>query len=124
MLNPSASHLATTTTRDESTVVLTCRGSAETEALTTLNQVLTALHDDVVETHARIVIADIRELEFASSSCLKAFVTWLQRVQELDAEHQYQIVFRSNPKHSWQRRSLGALAAFAAGVVQIEAEAS
>jgi hypothetical protein len=105
--NPSPSHLSTSTTRADSTVVLTCRGSAETEALESLNQVLTTLHN-----------------EFASSSCLKAFVTWLQRVQELDTEHQYKVVFRSNPNHSWQRRSLGALAAFAAGVVQIEAEAS
>jgi len=104
-------------------MVLTCSGSAETEALESLNAVLNGLHQDVVSNSTRNVIADVRGLEFASSSCLKAFVTWLQRVQELDDSHRYQILFRSNPSHSWQRRSLGALAAFASGVVRIESEA-
>jgi hypothetical protein len=112
----------TTTVRDGDKVVLTCRGAAETEALEALDTALSALHDDAVRTPTRTVFADVRDLEFASSSCLKSFVSWLQRVQELDDEHRYKVVFRSNPEHSWQRRSLGALAAFAAGVVQIEEE--
>jgi hypothetical protein len=104
--------------------VITCSGSAETEALSDLATALDALHSDAMKQSAPSVVADIRGLEFASSSCLKAFVSWLQRVQELDDEHRYKVRFRSNPRHSWQKRSLGALAAFAAGVVEIEAEAS
>jgi hypothetical protein len=119
-----ASHLSTSTSRDGETVVLTCTGSAETECLDSLSQVLKTLHENAVLNPPRTVIADVRGLEFASSSCLKAFVTWLQSVQELDDGHRYQVLFRSNPRHSWQRRSLGALAAFAAGVVRIESDAS
>ena len=118
----SRSLLSTTLSRDGDTVQLTCAGAAETETLGALRAALDSLHRDVVRDATRTVVADVRGLEFASSSCLKVFVTWLQRVQELDEAHQYQIVFRSNPRHSWQRRSLGALATFAANLVRIEAE--
>ena len=122
MNQPDSKLLSTTTSRDGDNVVITCLGSAETEALPTLAFALDAIHQDAIKCSAGSVIADVRGLEFASSSCLKAFVTWLQRVQELDDEHRYKVRFRSNPQHSWQRRSLGALAAFAAGVVEIETE--
>jgi hypothetical protein len=123
MIQPESKLLSTTTSHDGGNVVITCLGSAETEALSTLASALDAVHKDAIETSAGSVIADIRGLEFASSSCLKAFVTWLQRVQELDDDHRYKVKFRSNPRHSWQRRSLGALAAFASGVVEIDTEA-
>ena len=119
----SAHLLATSTAREGETLVLTCTGSAETEALDSLHDVLTGFHDEALRQPGATVVADVRGLEFASSSCLKAFVTWLQWVQELDDDHRYQILFRSNPRHSWQRRSLNALAAFASGVVRIESEA-
>jgi hypothetical protein len=111
-------------TRDGGRLVLLLSGSAETESLPALNQILAGIHEDAVRSSIPTVLVDLRELEFASSSCLKAFVTWLQRVQELEGANRYTVVFRSEPKHSWQRRSLGALAAFASGVVQIEAEAT
>jgi hypothetical protein len=114
--------LSAETSHDGNALVLTCTGSAETEAFEALSDALSNVHDDAVKRSAPQVIADVRELEFASSSCLKAFVTWLQRVQELDDDHRYKVKFRSNPRHSWQKRSLGALAAFAAGVVEIETE--
>jgi hypothetical protein len=116
--------LSTNTTLDGATLVITCTGSAETDAFAELVTALDAVHNDAMRRSAPSVVADIRGLEFASSSCLKAFVTWLQRVQELDDEHRYKVRFKSNPRHSWQRRSLGALAVFAAGVVEIDADAS
>jgi hypothetical protein len=112
--------LSATTSHDGTNVVITCTGCAETEVLPELAAALDAVHTDAMKRSASTVIADIRDLEFASSSCLKAFVSWLQRVQELEDHQRYKIRFRSNPRHSWQRRSLGALAAFAAGVVEIE----
>ena len=102
--------------------MLRCTGSAESDAVDTLREVLDGLHIDVMNHPVPEVVADLRGLEFASSSCLKLFVTWLQRVQELDDEQRYVVRFRSNPRHLWQKRSLTALAAFAAGVVRIEAE--
>ena len=119
-----ASLLTTVQSRDGESLVITCTGSAETEALAGLEQALDTLHADAVAGSARAVIADIRGVEFASSSCLKAFVTWLQRVQSLEDDRRYKVVFRSDPRHSWQRRSLGALAAFAAGVVELRTEAT
>ncbi|MBX3158694.1 MAG: hypothetical protein KF773_22185 [Deltaproteobacteria bacterium] len=116
--------LATTTSQEGHVVTLRCAGSAETEALPQLRGVLDALHERAVAGAASEVVADVRDLEFASSSCLKAFVGWLQRVIELDEPARYQVRFRSNPRHSWQRRSLGALAAFAGDLVRIETEAA
>ena len=116
--------LSTVTTHDGAIVVLTCRGSAETRAFSELSAALDAVHRDALDHAATEVIADVRALEFASSSCLKAFVTWLQRVLELDTPQRYKVRFRSNLEHSWQRRSLGAFAEFAGEVVRIEAEPS
>ena len=112
------------TKHEGSTLVLTCSGCAESASFDTLSAALSAVHQDAMKRSAQSVIADVRALEFASSSCLKAFVNWLQHVQELDDGQRYKVRFRSNPRHSWQRRSLGALAAFAAGVVEIETEGS
>lgn len=106
--------------RDGDEVALTLSGCAESDSLETLNHALIALHEDAIHTPTRTSIVDVRALEFATSSALRLLVTWLQRVQALDGHQRYQVVFRSNPKHSWQRRSLGTLAVFAAGIVQIE----
>ncbi len=112
--------LTTSTSREATTLVFTCSGCAETAAFEMLAAALDALHRDATQNTTQIVIADVRELEFASSSCLKAFVTWLDHVQELDDARRYKVRFRSDPRHSWQRRSLGALAAFAGDLVEIE----
>jgi hypothetical protein len=65
------------------------------------------------------VEVDFRQLEFLSSSCFKAFVTWFAQVQELGDGENYNIHLISNPRMHWQRRSLGALASFAPGHVTI-----
>jgi hypothetical protein len=114
--------LSTKTTHDGASVVLTCVGCAETESFAELSAALDAVHQDAMAHSAPAVIADVRGLEFANSMCLKAFVTWLQRIQELDDHQRYKVRFRSNPRHLWQRHGLDALAAFAAGVVEIDAE--
>jgi hypothetical protein len=113
------SSLSTAKSHEGDTVTLTCSGCAETAAADALGQALDGIHHDAMAGSARSVVADLRGLEFASSSCLKQFVTWLKRVQLLEAERRYKIVFRANPAHSWQRRSLGALADYAAGCVEI-----
>lgn len=119
-----SSPLSTAQSRDGDIVTLTCTGSAETEAAGVLGKVLDGVHNNAVASSTRSVVADLRGLEFASSSCLKQFVTWLKRVQQLEDARRYRVVFRSNPAHSWQRRSLGALADFAVGFVEISMEVS
>src|SRR5262245_29656866 len=118
------SPLSAVRSRDGDTLMITCTGFAESDSASALSAALEGVHRDAVDGAARSVVADLRGLEFASSSCLKQFVTWLKRVQALDDDHRYKVVFRSNPRHSWQRRSLGALADFAANVVEIRSETS
>ena len=112
--------LSAETSDDGTNLVLVCAGSAESESSGKLFSMLEGLHERAIGRAARAVVADIRELEFAASSCIKAFVSWLQQIQQLDDEHRYKVRFRSNPRYAWQQRSLNALAAFAAGVVEIE----
>jgi hypothetical protein len=119
-----AKQLSTKTSHEHDSVVLVLAGSAESDAFGALTTALDSAHTDAVTHAARLVVADIRGLEFATSSCLKAFVTWLQRVRELDDSHRYKVRFCSSPRHAWQRRSLTALAAFATDVVEVETEAS
>ena len=66
------------------------------------------------------VIVDFRKLEFMNSSCFKAFVSWIGRLQELDAAEQYKIRFLSDQRMLWQRRSLHALSCFAVDLITIE----
>ena len=108
--------------RQNDTLLLTFTGSAETEAFDELASALANVHSQATSAPTKRVIADVRGLDFASSACLKAFVAWLQNAQELDDSHRYKVLFKSNPRYSWQKRSLGALKAFAAGVVEIETE--
>ncbi len=124
MTTPGSTPLSTTTSRNSDTVVIVCSGSAETETFADLTAALDSAHRDAIAHRAKAVVADVRALEFASSSCLKAFVTWLQHVRELGEDQRYKVQFRSNARYSWQRRSLGALAAFASNIVEIETAAS
>lgn len=113
--------LTATTSSEGTTMVVRWDGSAEGDAFEPLQALLAGIHDQLVASHARDVIADLGGLEFATSSCLKAFATWLARVQDLAAPDRYTIRFRPNPTYSWQARSLPALQAFAGEVMQIMA---
>ena len=66
------------------------------------------------------VVVDFRELVFMNSSCLKALVTWLRRVQERPPEERYAIRFLQEREAHWQARSFSALAAFGRGLLTIE----
>lgn len=99
--------------------VVTLVGAAEGPAIPELGKALSRVHDQAVAAKKREVLVDLRDLEFATSSSLKAFVTWLQGVHELAPEARYRVVFQSSPRHHWQARSLHALKAFAGDVVEI-----
>ncbi len=93
-------------------------GSADLEARTVLETLLTRLHAEAQRLHAAEVTVDWRSFEFMSSGCFKSFVSWLNAVQ--DSDQQYRIRFLSNPAMLWQRRSLHALKCFAIDLVRIE----
>jgi hypothetical protein len=115
-----ADGLDTRITYEPGLVGLVCTGSAETAAVGRVESVLAAVHDDAVRRGARQVVVDLTDLEFASSSCLKAFATWLHVIQQLADHARYQVRFVSSARHAWQRRSLGALVAFAADIASVE----
>lgn len=118
----TTSHLNVALTQDSGALVLTCSGSAESDSFEALTAALDSLHAKTLESSGQAVVVDLRTLSFATSSCLKVFVSWLQRVQELEDPQRYKVQFKSNAKHAWQRRSLAALRAFASGVVEVQTE--
>jgi hypothetical protein len=95
-------------------------GSAESSAKEALDGLLRALHVEALGQGLREVVVDVRDLEFMNSSCFKSFVFWLREAQEVDPAKQYKIRLLSDDAKHWQRRSLAALACFAADLVHIE----
>ncbi len=106
---------------DEGAVRVVFSGSAESAAKEALDGLLHALHSEALRTGIREVVVDVRDLEFMNSSCFKSFVFWLREAQEVDTAKQYKIRLLSDDAKHWQRRSLAALACFAADLVRIEA---
>jgi hypothetical protein len=100
------------------TVTATFQGNAESDNFEELAEFMRVLDAEVTRTSASCVVADLRELEFATSSCLKVFATWLIEIEERAVP--YRVEFLANNNHSWQRRSLRALAACAPAVMQIK----
>ena len=62
---------------------------------------------------------DLRSLYFMNSSCLKAFVTLVDKVVRGTAPS-YVIRFSANPQLHWQKRSFEALKRFALCVVRVD----
>jgi hypothetical protein len=95
-------------------------GDANMNAVDRLGQALVEVHGQAVRTTASEVIVDLRQLEFMNSACFKKIVTWITRVEEVDAASRYRIRFLSNATIHWQRRSLHALQMFAIDLVSVE----
>lgn len=103
----NATRVIKTATRAEANkIVLLVEGSAESDSVDALASAITEADQRAKADSSHEIVADIRDLEFCTSSCLKVFATW---VVEMPSPAPYKIVFLSNPKHSWQRRSLQAL---------------
>jgi hypothetical protein len=66
------------------------------------------------------VVVDFRTLDFMNSSCFKAFLDWIARIQELPYDQVYKIRFLSTESILWQRRSLRALQCFAPKLIELE----
>jgi hypothetical protein len=112
--------LRSETSFEGSGVLLKLVGSAESEAMGALDDLLTKVHARAIESDVREVTIDMRSLEFMNSSCFKAFVSWIGEVQDLETKRQYRIRFLSDDQKHWQRRSLGALSCFAVDLIQVE----
>jgi len=95
-------------------------GDANMNAVDQLGHSLTDVHGKAVLAGASEVVVDLRQLEFMNSACFKKIVTWITRVEEVEAGARYRIRFLSNPKIHWQRRSLHALHMFAIDLVSVD----
>jgi hypothetical protein len=112
-----------TASQEGARITVRMSGNGGMKAQHTLEQFLTALHEQVPQVGAQEVVVDIRELEFMNSSCLKDLVFWLSTVRDSPPSLRYQIVFLSNPAFHWQKRSLHSLTCFATDFVNVQGEA-
>jgi len=99
-------------------------GSADSRSLAAIEAMLGRVHEEALRLKVPEVAVDFRECDFVNSSCFKAFVVWLEQIQELDTDRQYHLRFFSDETKAWQRRSLQALSCFAIELVHIETKPS
>ena len=78
-------------------------GNGDAEAINALDRFLKLLHKNLLDDKSTSVHVDLAELYFMNSSCLKAFVSWIYKVNTTGRP--YQIHLQMNPRQPWQRRS-------------------
>lgn len=101
---------------------LSFAGSADSRSQTAIETMLLRVHSEALRLGLPEVAIDFRDCDFVNSSCFKAFIVWLEQIQELTAEQQYRLRFYSDDTKAWQRRSLQALSCFAIELVHIESK--
>jgi hypothetical protein len=90
-------------------------GNGDAEAVAPLDRFLKLLHKNLIDDKSTQVQVDLADLYFMNSSCLKAFVSWIYKVNTTGRP--YQIHLQMNPRQPWQRRSLEPLKRLASAVV-------
>ena len=95
-------------------------GMADLSATATLPLFFNLVHREIQRQAIREVVVSMRDLSFLNSSCLKAFVKWIDAIDSCEDAFRYKLRFISNPKHGWQRRSLETLKSMSDGSVSIE----
>lgn len=98
-------------------------GSADSRSQDAIEELLDRVHAEALRLRLPEVAVDFRDCDFVNSSCFKAFVVWLEHIQELETDQQYRLRFFSDDTKAWQRRSLQALSCFAIELVHIESKA-
>ena len=104
---------------DALSVRLALSGDANMDAVDAVAAALDGAHARALSSGRGTVIVDVTRLEFMNSTCFKKVLTWIGKLAEADPPP-YVIRFLSDPRIRWQKRSLHALEAFAAGVVTVE----
>jgi hypothetical protein len=93
-------------------------GNGDAEAISPLDRFLKLLHKNLLDEKCTSVAVDLGDLYFMNSSCLKAFVSWIYKVNTTGRP--YQICLQMNPRQPWQRRSLEPLQRLAPAVVSLD----
>jgi hypothetical protein len=93
-------------------------GTGEAEGAAVLDRYLAVLHQHALARELREVVLELWELEFINSSCLKAMVAWIYKV---DTEGRpYKIRLLRDASLHWQRTSIATLQRLAPEVVIVE----
>lgn len=101
---------------------LSFTGSADSRSQEAIETMLGRVHSEALRLGLPEVAIDFRDCDFVNSSCFKAFVVWLEQIQDLEEPQQYRLRFLSDDTKAWQRRSLQALSCFAVELVHIESK--
>jgi hypothetical protein len=88
-----------------------------------LNPFVDAVHAHVLEANAQEIRVDLTGLEFCNSSGFKAFIHWIERIQQTAEPKRYRLRFLSSKERKWQRTSLLALSCYGVNVVAIDGAA-
>ena len=108
--------------RDDDTVEVTMSGVFDTDRLAdALHVFASSLHACAQRTDVDEVIVDFCNVSFLSSSCFKAFVTWVGRLEDAAPGEKYRISVRTDVGRKWQARSFGALTCFAPDHLRVDA---
>lgn len=98
-------------------------GSADSRSQAAIEALLDKVHAEAMRLKLPEVAVDFRDCDFVNSSCFKAFVVWLEQIQERESTNQYKLRFFSDDTRAWERRSLQAFSCFAIELVNIESKA-
>jgi hypothetical protein len=93
-------------------------GTGEAEGAEVLNRFLNLLHGEATARGLGEVVVEMAELDFINSSCLKAMVAWVYKVDTGGRPYKIRLV-RDAGLH-WQRTSLATLQRLAPDVVVLE----
>lgn len=93
-------------------------GAGDTEGVALFERFLGLLHADLVASGTAQIAVDLEQLTFINSSCLKALVSWIYKVDT--SGRPYKIVLLRNPRMHWQKSSLSTLQRLAPQVVSIK----
>ena len=58
-------------------------GSADSRSQGAIEAMLGRVHAEALRLHVPEVAIDFRDCDFVNSSCFKAFIVWLEQIQEL-----------------------------------------
>lgn len=99
---------------------VTFSGQATPSDPTALSAFLDGVHQSARARRIRLVVVDLRQLEFMNSTGLKPLIRWVRQLADLPPEAQYRIAFTHDGARRWQKASLNALACFAPAQILLE----
>ena len=88
----------------------------------TLQPSLKKIHEAAVADLVETLVVDVRKLSFVNSSSMRLFVDWTVWLKDLAPEHRYKLVFNTDGKVTWQRKSFPVIRSLAPDLVEIRVE--